>query len=248
LFSPEIIHKEHKPICKAVSFGLNCVSVCDIEFTKYFTKNPTLFTTDVGVGITEFIHDFFGNNILSAQGKNWHRQRVLLNQCFTDKALSCVHDATLEVSKKWMKLLEKNNRRNMTVEINAISTDVIGKACFDYDFELVDAISTDKRSYFTEAAIDIMSNMILVAAIPPFIRDYINFGPFGRVKKAVKYFNQRAIVETRRKLISENKTVPNDILSVMINATSTEEENVAPLTNEELSANCFIFMLAGQDT
>ncbi len=251
--NPSFVHREHKPICKIVSMGLTVVSVCDVEFTKYMTKNDTtLFSVDIGLGIAEFFKEYFGNNVASAMGKDWHRQRLLLNQCFTDKALTCVHDSTFDVMTRWMELLKKNNRRNMSEELTPITTDVIGKAAFGYDFGLVEGLHTSsEKPAFADAIHEIFANMFLVITLPKFIREAINFGPIARVKKAVKFFNSQTanIVAKRRKMINEGHPAPNDLLSVMINATAVDEnDTVAPLTDEELAANCFIFMSAGQET
>lgn len=93
-----------------------------MEFNHFIaTKGSKLFTKK-GTPLIDFMNETYGPNVLSAISHDvWHRHRSLLSPAFTDSSLICVNDATVAVSKGWIRQIEVNNRRNILTDAGNVT-------------------------------------------------------------------------------------------------------------------------------
>jgi cytochrome P450 family 3 subfamily A len=184
--------------------------------------------------LEEFTNTYFGTSLLSAtDNETWQRHHALVSPAFSDGALECVNDATVNSVKRWFKLVEKDNRRDILVDVSKLSLDVIGVAGFGHQFKPFD-VSDNARTLASETPI-IIRHLLSYISLPKPLRK-LPIGWIARFNQALDLFSneiQKIITEGRKNLDMNGK---KDILSLLLRASSKDQEH-APLTDSELISN-----------
>lgn len=187
---------------------------------------------------------FFGSsNIAGTDGDEWRRHRKVANPAFKKQwETKMFGECGLELIDK----LEEAGGAPVIVhtQFQRLTLDALGRGIFSYDFEAVK--KGEKSHYLT------LYNEIMGAAFNPI---YFMIPILESIVPTRQYYHKRndefrqflaGIIAQRRKELDEGID-SNDLLSLMIKASNSEEES-QKLSDEEVLNDLALFFLAGHDT
>jgi len=200
---------------------------------------------------------FFGENIITANdGADWKRHRLAANPAFNEDNCHLVCQATVQqldqLFAKWEKSLDCVNVDDSIVKLTLA---VISDAAFGLTLNLFsddsESVSEElKKQGFTmsfQRVMEIVSNHTLIKLLTPvWAMKTLPFFGFKKLKEVDTGFRefeayaQLFVTQRRAEIEKTQSNSRRDLLSLLLN-----DEG---LTNQDIIANSFIFMLAGHET
>ncbi|XP_054713600.1 cytochrome P450 3A8-like [Uloborus diversus] len=237
---------------------------------KDFLSFPNRRTFQLGDSIME-------NNLVSLQGEDWKRVRSIMSPTFTTgklkKIFSIIMDSTETCLNNYKKYAKSGEPVDLKKIYSAFTMDLIASSAFSTKLDSY----SDPNNKFVTAARHILQglNCRLLFFLVLFQRLCLLFGFSALSPKGMNFFKTLVleIVEERK----NTAKVRNDFLQLMMNAVKENEEKQASdelesedlteiyenvnedrevlktvekktLSNNELIAQCIIFLLAGHET
>ncbi|MEX3814543.1 cytochrome P450 [Paraburkholderia sp. BR13439] len=200
--------------------------------------------------IQRVAHEMGVDGVFSAEGDTWRRQRQLVV-----KALDPIHlraffpslrMMTSRLLSRWETVARNRQSVNIRQELMRYTVDVATNLAFGYD---MDTLQSDGE--IIQQHLAVMFPMIQRRIIAPFpYWHYFKLAPdrqLDRALVAVRALTQVLITRNRARLMQDAITdaPPSNLLEALLTA---QEEGEAPLTDEEVMANVFTILLAGEDT
>ncbi|MGF6653082.1 cytochrome P450 [Paraburkholderia youngii] len=200
--------------------------------------------------IQRVAHEIGVDGVFSAEGDTWRRQRQLVV-----KALDPIHlraffpsmrMMTSRLLSRWETVARNRQSVNIRQELMRYTVDVATNLAFGYD---MDTLQSDGE--IIQQHLAVMFPMIQRRIIAPFpYWHYFKLAPdrqLDRALVAVRALTQVLITRNRARLMQDATTdaLPSNLLEALLTA---QEEGEAPLTDEEVMANVFTILLAGEDT
>jgi cytochrome P450 len=193
----------------------------------------------------ELIFGQYGSNILISEGDEWRKHRILCNPAFSKNNLELLTKVSFDETLKEIQTYSDGKVVDVNSSMNNITLNIILKAGFGYNLD--ESVKFGKFS-FKENIEKILSpfNLIFQLLCPSFIKSILYYLPFETIQHKhldnIKDFGD--YIDAIIKKQTNEKQQNYDLLSLLL--TSKDGEQV--LTNQEVKADSFIFLLAGHDT
>lgn len=259
---------------KLPKFNLSESMLYRAEDYRYFKKigakffgvfvylSPVLVLIDPNVIKQAFIRDFhiFNNrgtiydpekdplshHLLFMKGKDWKNMRVKLTPAFTSGKMKLMFDYILSCSNILVDAIGTNlNDIHIKERLSCFGIDVIGSCAFGLEINSLNEKTSQFHYYGKQVFDDITSSMKK--------RVFINTNPRLASFLGLHMLNTEiwnffyGFVKKSMQFREENNYRRNDFLQILIdmrNSTNEEEH----LTIEEITAQCYLFFLAGFET
>ncbi|MEM7796057.1 MAG: cytochrome P450 [Cyanobacteria bacterium P01_C01_bin.118] len=206
------------------------------------------------------LQKLFGKSVLTSEGKDWKRQRFLMNQIFSKKHIKSFHPVFVDYSErlvdKWHQTLNSSEKQETNVggterektfnihsELTALFLDIIGKTALGKDFAALRGESDD----FLEAL-----NYIEHQSTQPqhqFV-SWWKYLPLSSNRKLWHAFSK--IDNVLCQLIYQRKTSSvthtSNILDLLLHATDSDGITIRSLTDKEVQDNLLAVIVNGHET
>lgn len=240
--------KKTTPVAGMVFFFDGVYVATDLEFIKsMFIKDFQNFN-DRNMYVNEE-DDPLSAHMFSLKGKQWKDLRSKISPTFSSGKMKFMFPTIVEVSKEMVTVFANQiNNQNSVVEVrdamSRFTLDVIGKCAFGLNTNSMknpddEFVKMGKKAFGEQRHNDFITNMIQSFQSTAkklgmkIIRDDVSNFFLGIVKETVEY---------REK----NKIEKNDFMNLLIELKNGPKEN--RLTMNELSAQAFLFFVAGFET
>ncbi|KAH9910899.1 cytochrome P450 [Epithele typhae] len=210
---------------------------------KEFFKHPEI----------TILATMWGPNLFSTDGEQWRRMRRIMTPAFNHSTYVTVWENTSRTYREmtsnegWdaQKTIEVPNITRLTAKFTLILISCAGFG-FPLSWDFSQAEGTDKMS-FGEALHIISENLILRLVLPNWSR-HLPVQSFKDLHEAYEIAGKflHTLIDDKRREFASGATPGNDVLSLMIQ--SAESEGKSSMTDEELTGNLSILLLAGQET
>nr|QLC36660.1 cytochrome P450 46A1 [Kryptolebias hermaphroditus] len=192
---------------------------------------------------------FVGNGLITAQNHElWYKQRRIMDPAFSSLYLRGLIGTFNERAEKLMDKLadaaDNNTEANMLHLLNCVTLDVIAKAAFGADLDLLTNKSPIPKAI--EACLKAIMNLVREPAFEfnPKNRQFIK-----EVRKACRLLRTTGAqwIQKRKTAMQNGEDVPKDILTQIIKTAATDE-NMTEEDEELMLDNVVTFFIAGQET
>jgi len=183
--------------------------------------------------------DYFAENIVSADGAEWRKQKALVHGGFTEKSISEYYPIFVQCVEKAISTLKPGVDVEITDYFSRMTVDVLGLTIFNHDFKRIEGTYSESFNAY-KAIFDMFASFW---ALPMFLVPGINNIPFGPIKE----FNDNVdkLRAFFQKMLDEHKGKnENSILSKLL----VGADNPDILSDKELLGNLWIFFVAGHET
>ncbi|KAL6075522.1 peptidylprolyl isomerase [Balamuthia mandrillaris] len=262
----EIFRKTGSPLISFVCSSNTELIVGDAELAKKVcVTHGNLFPKPTE---TYAVLRAYGENILTAPGgPEWKKHRALCSPAFSVANLRLVAETTNLCYKKlfetWDAAAQENAEGYLETEVNTLETQVkvalaiIAEAGFGVSGTLEQADTYDKTKHklpFWEVMFNMTETLWLRLGMPWALK-MIPFGMPLKARIAFEEFdNYVKEMITERKRLAEKDELNSlssprgrpDLLTLLLRA--EDEESNVKLTDEEIQADIFMFLLAGHET
>jgi len=190
------------------------------------------------------VRELFANGIVWVNGDEWKLHKALTASAFTESAHITYFPKMLEVVEKALMKFEEERvfkgDIDMSVWSSRLTLDVLGSTVFGKDFGMLD----DKIHDYYESYRDIINKRHPLIDLFPFM-DFIELYPTAKhLHNSISHIKQFI-----KQIIKDKKENPNsnqsDITSYILKGENLE---VGQLTEDEIIADLFIYIVAGHET
>ncbi|HEY5262269.1 MAG TPA: cytochrome P450 [Solirubrobacteraceae bacterium] len=197
----------------------------------------------------KIIAEMGGDSVFSAEGDDWRRQRRLavtaLNSNHLQRYFHVVHTCTKRLHSRLRKAAQERGELDITRELSSYTVDVTSALAFGHDLNTLGSGKDDLQSHI-ERVLE-MTGRRIVSPIPywRWVRlpaDRALDRSLAQIRSALHGF----IAEARARMIAlpQLHDAPENFLEGMLAAQQTD----GTFTDEELIANTFTLLNAGEDT
>ncbi|ESK95198.1 cytochrome p450 [Moniliophthora roreri MCA 2997] len=233
--------------------------VVSMEYGRIFEKDMAVYHSWTGPGL-----NFFGDNIVGSHGQTWKRHRMIANPAFNEGNISRVWRETIRVVNEWMSAID-NSTVDICIELDVfedlkrVTTLIFTSAAFGKNDPWKSSSAYD-LSYLLGTAERLLVAKIFLPEWIYSLTDLLHIpilSPLAKLTKTIyRALNEQLLelVSSSRANLLENKYDSDGaLLKAFIKANMDfEPESVSArqrhLTDQELLANMFIFMNAGNET
>ncbi len=247
-------NKKFGTIWKFCLFDRPLVVISGPQFTKFNSTKHSHYLIKKAK-FTDNIIQFTGDSVFTIEDDTiWRRHRQILNPAFSDSSLkNTVFEATNKTMEQFLKQISNGQtviQRNVVDDFNNITLNVVGLAGFGLALSNFDATKNE----LAEATNTLLSSFNLLNLLPNVLKKPW-FWPLKKVFASKYFFEEQIqqIIQKRQEELNDSET-QKDILSILLansrsnSSSNNEDESWKPLSTEELTANCFIFIVAGFET
>ena len=196
------------------------------------------------------IQRLYGNSVLTNNGKNWQRHRLLLNEVFSKKQIVSFHhifvDYSEQLTHQWNKYIKrsgKNAELDIYPELLTLFLDIVGTVAIGKDF----AALSGEADEFLQALKYIMAQS--TRPVHQFTTWWKHL-PLPSSRKLEQAFV--TIDDFLYKLISQRKAISeqssSNLLDLLLRATDELETDLQPLTDKEVRDNLLAIIVNGHET
>ncbi|KAF2882937.1 hypothetical protein ILUMI_23242 [Ignelater luminosus] len=254
------------PYCGYYFFTQPVLVVFDLELAKsIIIKDFSHFTDHATYSNEE--NDPLTGHLFSLKGQKWKNLRVKLTPTFTSGKMKMMFQSLLDCSRELIGFMDGVSKSREPVEIKEVvgrfTTDIIGTCAFGIECNSLKNPDSEFRRYgkkvFEVGFIETVKNLISVSApqvldalrIPLFSPEVAKFF-IGVVKETVDSREKNNIIRNdfMHLLIQlrNNVKVRDDEIPGELKSGKNENGQGSTLTLEEITAQAFIFFLAGFET
>jgi cytochrome P450 len=237
--------------------GTNDLWIADPDAAQDILKRPKDFIPLPG---TEAIAGSFGQNLLTAHGEQWQKQRRLIAPNFNEGVSALVWSEACSQASEMLEyfLEDQNGETNETINgLRQIAIEVIGEA--GYGIRESWKTATMKRKQHTkaetmtyvEAVNSIIDYLLLSILLPtwlfalPIMPQWVR--NIGIVKQRFEVLTKE-MLENERREAATRPTERKNLMSTLVALSDAEKDNSGSLTEEQISGNLFLFTVAGYET
>ncbi|KAK2856493.1 hypothetical protein Q5P01_005228 [Channa striata] len=243
--------EEYGPVYRLNTLHYILVFVYCPETTKDIMMSPKYPKAELAYRriVNLFGQRFLGNGLVTAHDhEKWYKQRRIIDPAFSSVYLKSLMGIFNERAETLMSKLsdaaDKKTETNMLHLFNGVTFDVIAKAAFGVDLDLLQNITR-----FSEAIDLCLKGMIY------YVRDvFFEFKPknkpfINKVREACHLLRITGAqwIRERKTAMQNGEDVPKDILTQIIKSAG-EEENMTEEDEELMLDNFVTFFIAGQET
>ncbi|KAK7038732.1 hypothetical protein VNI00_010617 [Paramarasmius palmivorus] len=240
--------------------------VVSTEIGVLYEKDMVLYDSSTGPGF-----NFLGDNIVGSCGKAWKRHRMIANPAFSESNISLVWRETIRILNEWTSALQQSTENGSTelkifntlkhVTTMVFTSAAFGKHCAWSESavaskqDVVDLLSTAERLYMAKILLPewiyIFAGMVHIPGLSPLL-DLTQ-----RTYRALDDQIRELISASRADLLDERTMDRSEgaLLRAFVKANMVFQEDSPGskdqrrhLTDQELLADMFAFLLAGQET
>ncbi|KAI9295337.1 cytochrome P450 [Neoconidiobolus thromboides FSU 785] len=189
--------------------------------------------------------EFFGDNIVYSNGKDWRKHRRAINQFFKKKwDAKLLVDQCIKFCNKVREISKDGSEKiNPHILTEKLTLDMLGKLVFDIDFKELEEQHSKAAELYLQSMIIVNKPLYIIF---PFLD---RFRP--EELEIVKQFDDmiESYIVERKKLLDGNKIDPeNDALTALVNTSSENVTEDYRLTYKEMLWTFKILFVAGHDT
>ncbi|EAU91427.2 614/534 cytochrome P450 [Coprinopsis cinerea okayama7 len=193
---------------------------------------------------------FFGQNIVASEGNEWKRYRRISAPAFSEKNSKLVWDETVRVMDGLFDLWDGRGERKLTVDhcldiTLPIALFVIGAAGFGQrmPWTETDRCPEGHQMTFKESLQRVAHDVFVKLAVPEWA-----MGLTKRTRTARLAFKELDLYmkEMIHERLYGEKVERNDLFSILLESNS--DASIDALTEQELTGNIFMFLIAGHET
>uniref|UniRef100_A0AAT9UTR7 Cytochrome P450 6PW2 n=1 Tax=Maconellicoccus hirsutus TaxID=177089 RepID=A0AAT9UTR7_MACHI len=187
-------------------------------------------------------------HMFSAPGNLWKNLRTKLTPTFTSGKMKYMFSLVQECAEEICQVIDKRIKANSIIDVKDFSTRYTIEVISSCAFGLKAHTIQDGSSIFKLMALKIFSGrlfvriMIITRSVIPWLKK-IKFSILDKEVKSFFYDLVENTIEHRK----TNSVIRNDFLQLLINMRDDAKQNFV-MTNELLTAQCFLFFVAGFDT
>jgi cytochrome P450 len=214
-----------------------------VENQKNYSKFPP----------NSLIQRLYGRSVLTNDGEDWKRHRLLLNEVFSKQRVADFHDIfvdyTERLAAKWQRSIQDSGgsvQLNIYPELTALFLDLIGQISIGKNFAALEG-GADELLYHLKYVVHQSTR-----PVHQFAKWWQNL-PLPSNRKLSEAF--AAIDDLLYKLIQQRKeisetsiTPSSNVLDLLLQATNTLEDEVQRLTEQEVRDNLLAILLNGHET
>ncbi|WP_241023601.1 cytochrome P450 [Burkholderia sp. Ac-20365] len=241
--------REYGPIYTFRVVGRTFVAIADpVLINQVLRDRPGTYRR---WDVIETVFDELGiNGVFSTEGDSWRRQRQ-----FVAKALDPVHlrafsssmcEMTRRLLKRWVIAARDQQPFDIRHDLMRYTVDVTTNLAFGYDMDTLES-----EGEVIQRHLEVVFPMVNRRVNTPFpYWHYFRLPADRELDRAVKVVHRltkEIIAVTRARLAkrSDGDLIPTNLLEALLMA---QHEGEAPLTDDEVLANVFTILLAGEDT
>lgn len=196
------------------------------------------------------IQRLFGKSVLTNNGEDWKRHRLLLNEVFSQKTIASFHDVFVDYSEqlahKWQGYIDRygeSTKLDIYPELLALFLDIVGKISIGKDFAALEGEADEFLNHL---------KYIVQQSTRPLhqFTKWWKYLPLASNRKLDKAFTEiDDFIYTlirQRKEISE--TYSSNVLDLLLQTKDSPETNLAPLTDKEVRDNLLAIIVNGHET
>ncbi|XP_059614795.1 probable cytochrome P450 6a14 [Phlebotomus argentipes] len=244
-----------KDVIGGVFFFTNPVVMpVDLDFLKHVLVKDFNYFHDRGVYVNER-DDPLSAHLFAISGQKWRHMRNKLSPTFTSGKMKMMHSTIIAVAHEFQEYLGKHAEKSEEIELRDIlgrfTTDVIGSCAFGLECNSL----KDPNTQFREMGKKVFDMKGFEFLRLLFSSMFPNIARGLRMKitkpDVSEFFTNvlRDTIEYREK----NNVKRNDFLSLLIQIKNTgklegEDVDLGMITFEELTAQTFLFFIAGFET
>jgi cytochrome P450 len=199
------------------------------------------------------IQKLYGSSVLTNDGEDWKRHRLLLNEVFSKKRIIDHHNIFVSYSEKlvtkWCSLFEgteQERQLNIYSELIALFLDIIGQTALGYSFCALDG----KADQFLNAL-----HYVLNQSTRP-VHQFAKWWQVIPLPSNQELTNSFAIIENflneliSQRIIALNYSNPDcpNVLDLLLQATVSEKDDRQTLTEAEVRDNLVAIIVNGHET
>jgi len=231
------------PIVRVGSYFSPLILVRDPDMAKAMCTQTQFWVKPIA---NYALLDFFGKNIVTTEGTLWKKHRSQCNPAFGDQNMVIVSQIAIKKAKEYFSIWGETATIDADKTMVNYSLSIICETSFGIELHLdnrkIEFDTTKHVMSFQESFRGVLDNLQTRLAWPDF------FFKIPPLKKIDLYFS-----ETRKYLYElmekqpNQKEVKKDILNLLLNSRDQETES-KKLTDAEIVADIFMFLLAGHET
>ncbi|KAG9083983.1 hypothetical protein FRC06_004287, partial [Ceratobasidium sp. 370] len=240
--------------------------IADLEAIKEITRPKSSFVNDVRS--TGMFVGMFGPNILTSEGDTWKRHRRITQRAFSEENAKLVWSETAFVMEKLFKKWDAEQGQEVHIDkINAtteaLTLMVISSAGFgqrmSWDKDPKKILPPGYAVSFQQAATIVARNILSRLTTPTWAEGWsrntrtmaTGYRDFGKyLQDMVESYRREGKLNQDITGTSTLQQAPTDDLFKIIMAANEGEtkEDGKGFTNEEVTGNAFVFLMAGHET
>jgi len=199
-------------------------------------------------GFSDLNNPLFGKNLFSLHGDKWRNMRILLSPSFTSNKMKMMFTLMSECAVDFAKFLSTlpTNESNMNMKdaFSKYTNDVIATCAFGIKIDSMKDPTNEFYVYGKEVA-NFLNNRLIKFL---FLRTFPNLGRILNVKIISDYVSHffKDIIKTTIATRDAKHITRPDMLQLMMDIRG--KENCRELDIDDITAQAFIFFLAGFDT
>ncbi|KAG9123470.1 hypothetical protein FRC07_014900 [Ceratobasidium sp. 392] len=240
--------------------------IADIEAIKEITRPKAPFATDVFS--TKIFSGRYGPNVITLEGEAWKRHRRITQRAFSEENSKLVWSESTLVAEKLFKKWDAEQGREVHIDkINAVTEAialmVISSAALgqrmSWDENQHKALPPGYTVSFQQATNIVARKMLTRATTPTWAEGWsestrtmaTGYWEFGRyLRDMVASYRREGKLDQNLTGTKALGSIPTDNLFKIIMAASEGEtsEGNKSFTDEEVTGNAFLFIIAGHET
>ncbi|KAG5670855.1 hypothetical protein PVAND_001089 [Polypedilum vanderplanki] len=235
--------------CGIFFFHQPVLLVMTPEFAKTVLVRDFNYFADRGVYSNEEV-DTLSGNLFFLEGPRWRFLRQKLAPTFTSGKLKSMFPIILDVGQKFVEHLKPYGEKNMEIEIYDLLarflTDIISSCAFGFDSNSLENPDNEFRT-ISQKGLNLSKFKSLKCFLSMVFREKARkFGLRFFDEEINDYFSN--LVETTIANRKKSGIKRKDFLELLINLMEKDDENGEKLNIKEVTAQAFIFMIAGFET
>lgn len=227
--------------------------VSDPEILKKILVSD--FTHFTNRNLTGFDHPMEKKMFFLLEGDDWRSARATCSQAFSSLKIKSMSRHIHHSAEYLVQVIGKRQQQTSATELEvkelykAYALNAMGKSLFGievdaYDWNAVDPMWAKALNYFKVSNLSMVLSMIL----PSWFKTMINFTVFNKEGLVCFELVTKGIIDKRRNCDVSREY--DDFVSIMIksNMDQNRNERMRVFSDQEITANCATFLIAGTET
>jgi cytochrome P450 len=201
----------------------------------------------------QIIRQLYGSSVLTNHGKEWQRQRTLMQVIFLPQRVAGFHDIFVacseQLASQWCAQLEVvggSLRRDVYPDLIALFLDIIGQAALGINFGVLcgggDALVTSIQFILKQSTHPLYQFTSWWQRLPLPINHQLT-SAFTTVDQFLY-----GLIRQRRATIQQGAAYSDNLLDLLLRSTESVEGDLLPLTDKEVRDNLLAIIVNGYET
>lgn len=195
----------------------------------------------------------YGSSVLTNNGDEWKRHRVLMNYIFSKKRIPGFHDIfvsySTQLAAKWEDYIEEPGEStplDVYPELTALSLDIVSQAVLGHH---LGALHGEMDDFLKNLAYILNQSTRPVHEFTRWWKD-LPLASNRKLAQALEYIDDfhDKLIGQRKVLIEQTGPDSTNVLDLLLQATITDNDEVRPLTEKEVQNNVLAILVNGYET